>query len=184
MPGAARLSGLAISFDDARAPLSSGRCWRRFAEVQLFHALCRRYRTSMNRIGSLLKRSLVALAMGAVLLVGGAARAAPASSIVIPIRGTASAAGLIGEATIETTLVKDELGGAPSVLVAIRMSNLTGPGIRASGEAVLVRPLVSSDTVELVLAVEGKNTSAVTARFALSLDTTTGAALRATASLQ
>ena len=54
----------------------------------------------------------------------------------------------------------------------------------ASGEAVLVRPLASSDKVEIVLAVEGRDTSSATVTFALSLDTTTGAALGATASLQ
>jgi len=141
----------------------------------------------MNRIGLSLKRSyvsLVALAMGAALLVGGAALTAPDSSIVIPITGIAGGAAMSGKATIETTLVKDELGGAPSVLVSIRIINLTGVGTHASGEAVLVRPLASSDKVEIVLAVEGRDTSSATVTFALSLDTTTGAALGATASLQ
>jgi len=53
----------------------------------------------MNRIGLSLKRSyvsLVALAMGAALLVGGAALAAPASSIVIPITGIAGGAAMSG----------------------------------------------------------------------------------------
>src|SRR5438874_13703789 len=77
VPGAARLSGLATSFE-----------WRQGARP--FRALlaspCRtgptlqtrsvgRHRNSMNRIGLSLKRSyvsLVALAMGAALLVGGA----------------------------------------------------------------------------------------------------------------
>src|SRR5690349_7753041 len=141
----------------------------------------------MKLIGSSLRRtfaSLSALAMGAALLVAGAAHAAPTSSIIVPIHGAPGLAMLSGNATIETTLVQDELGGAPSVLVSIKVSNLIGaPGVRASGEAVLVRPLASSDTVEVELAVTGSDAPAF-ATFALRLDPATGAALSATATVQ
>ena len=140
----------------------------------------------MKLIGSSLRRSLVsffALAMGCALLVGGAAHAAATSSIVVPIHGNAGTTMLAGTATVETTLVRDELGGAPSVLVSIKVNNLVGAGIRASGEAVLVRPLGSSDTVEMQLAVVGSDAPAI-ATFALTFNPATGAALSATGTVQ
>jgi len=138
----------------------------------------------MKLIGSSLRRaSFFALAMGATFLTAGAAHAATVSSIVVPISGTAGAIALSGQATIETSLVSNDLGGAPTVLVSIHVNNLTGAGITASGEDVLVRPLAASDTVEVVLAVEGSDATA-TATFALHLDTATGAAMSAEAAVQ
>jgi hypothetical protein len=143
----------------------------------------------MKNIGSSFNRSflsLLALAMGATLLIGGEARAA--SSMVVPMAGTvtdaAGSVALSGQATIESTLVKDEFGGQPSVILSIHFSNVTGPGIRGSGEAVLIRPLASSDKVEVELSLSTASGAATAhtamATFALSLDLVSGAILRAT----
>jgi hypothetical protein len=76
---------------------------------------------------------------------------------------------------------------SPSVILSIHMTNLTGQGIRASGEAVIIRPLAATDTVEVVLSV-GSDTSSetrtATATFALSMDPATGAVLSATGGVQ
>ena len=137
----------------------------------------------MNLIVRRSLTSFFALAMAAALLVAGAARAAATSSIVVPISGTAGTTAVTGQATIETTLVQDELGGAQSVLVSIHVNDLMGAGIGASGEAVLVRPLASSDTVEMNLAFAGSDATA-TATFTLTLDPATGAAVSAAATVQ
>jgi hypothetical protein len=131
--------------------------------------------------------SLLALTMGATLLIGGEARAAT-TSMVVPIAGTVTDAtgsvSLSGQATIESTLVRDEFGGAPSVILSIHFSNVTGAGIRGSGEAVLIRPLASSDKVEVELSLSTASGAAsahtAMARFALSFDPVSGALVRGT----
>jgi hypothetical protein len=148
----------------------------------------------MKNIGSSFNRSVrlvLALVTGAALLIGGEVRAGPASSIVVPVSGTvtdaAGSVALSGQAAIESTLVQDETGGAPSVILSIHMTNLTGQGIQASGEAVIIRPLAATDTVEVVLSVGSDIASearTATATFALSLDLATGAVLTATGAVQ
>jgi hypothetical protein len=139
--------------------------------------------------------SFCALAASATLFTTSEARAA---AVVVPVSGTvtdaAGAMTLKGTATVDTTLVKDEFGGAPTVLVSVRLNNVIGHGataasvLQGSGEAVLVRPLGSSDTVEVSVALDspgnspGTATRTATATIALSLDPVTGAALAATGS--
>jgi hypothetical protein len=146
----------------------------------------------MTRIGSSFHRSLlslVALAMGATLFIGFEARAAN-STLVVPVSGTVSddvgSMFLSGQATIESTLIQDEFGGAPSVILSIHVTNVTGRGVSGSGEAVLIRTLAASDTVEVPLLygtpgaqASGKVRSA-TATLTLIFDAKTGAALSAT----
>jgi len=136
--------------------------------------------------------TLAALAAGCAFFLGGEARAAT-SSIVVPVSGTAGGAAFSGTATVETTLVQDEFGGAPSVIVSVHLNNIVAPGtalrpaLLGSGEAVLIRPLAASDSVDVSAALDvpgnapGTATQTATAHLALSLDPVTGAALGATA---
>jgi hypothetical protein len=137
-------------------------------------------------------RSLLSLsvaAMGAMLLAGGEARAA---AVTVPVSGTVTTANggtltLQGTATVDTKLVLDEFGGAPSVLVSVHVNNVSGRGpaaaLQGSGEAVLVRPLVASDTVQVSVALDapgnspGAASKTATATLALNLDPVTGAVL-------
>ncbi|MFL5433274.1 MAG: hypothetical protein ACJ784_02070 [Myxococcales bacterium] len=135
--------------------------------------------------------TLAALAAGCALFLGGEAHAAT-NSIVVPVSGTAGGAAFSGTATVETTLVLDEFGGAPSVIVSVHLNNVvargaTGPLLSGSGEAVLIRPLAASDSVDVSAALDapgnapGTATRTATAHLALRLDPVTGAALGVTA---
>jgi hypothetical protein len=144
----------------------------------------------MPKLGSSFLRPLFVLAFGCALSIGGEARAAAAGTLVVSIAGRVTdAAGsvwLSGQATIETTLLQDEFGGDPSIIYSIRLTDVTGGGFQASGEAVLIRPFASSDTVELPLTFaaqgsDGANSRTASATFTVKLHPKTGAPLNASA---
>jgi hypothetical protein len=135
--------------------------------------------------------TLAAFVAGCALFLGGEARAAT-SSIVVPVSGIAGGAAFSGTATIDTTLVQDEFGGAPSVIVSVHLDNVVargavGPALSGSGEAVLIRPLAAADSVDVSAALNapgnsaGTATKTATAHLALTFDPVTGAALAGTA---
>src|SRR4051812_15289216 len=148
-----------------------------------------RTRNSMTKIGSSFLRSLFALAVGCALSIGGEARAAAAGTLVVSIAGPVTdAAGsvwLSGQATIETTLVVDEFGeDLPSIIYSIHLIDVSGQGFQATGEAVLIRPLVAADTLELPLTFsaigsDGSASRTALATISVKLHPKTGAPLNA-----
>jgi hypothetical protein len=107
--------------------------------------------------------------------------------LVIPLagsgKGPAGDVSLSGEARIGTNVTKaEEFGDPPSVVVSIHLQGITGKDpsgkkYQASGDGEVVRPLVGSDTVEILFSVypAGSDASSSEARpaaatFKLRLD--------------
>jgi hypothetical protein len=140
---------------------------------------------------------LALVAMGTTLWAGREARGATAAGnpvLVVPLKGVvkgpAGDVSLSGEAQIGTNVTKEpEFGDPPSVVVSVRLKGVTGTDsagrkYEASGESQSVRPLVESDTIEVLFSVypAGSDASSsgarpATAKFKLRLDEKHHAAL-------
>ena len=134
---------------------------------------------------------LIALvAVGATLWADREARGDTAAGnpvLVVPltgsVKGPAGDVSLSGEARIGTNVTKaEEFGDPPSVVVSIHLEGITGKDLsgkkyQGSGDGEVVRPLVGSDTVEILFSVypagsDGSSREArpAAARFKLRLD--------------
>jgi hypothetical protein len=134
---------------------------------------------------------LIALvAVGTTLWAGREARGDTAAGnpvLVVPLKGSikgpAGDVSLSGEAQLGTNVtLPPEFGDPPSVLVSIHLKGVTGTDsagrkYQASGDGEVVRPLVESDTVEVLFSVypAGADASSsearpATAKFKLRLD--------------
>jgi hypothetical protein len=148
---------------------------------------------------------LIALvAMGTTLWAGREARGDTAAGnpvLVVPLKGSfqgpAGSVSLSGEARIGTNVtLPPEFGDPPSVVVSVHLMNVTGTDsagrkYEGSGDSDSVRPLVASDTIEVLFSVypAGSDASSsearpATAKFKLRLDEKHhGALLHADASI-